>query len=230
MSKTARGRSFGTTEFSFFVLAGFRTKWLRQSHLSVITRKSGERHTACRVAQDGMKVRASAGKSSFRRQDRLEEFLEEARQQVETLKQLAEQDGEELTRRQRAARERAARERQRRIEEALRQREELQKQREATAKRSGRKVDEARASITDPEARTMKFADGGYRPGYNVQFSTDTESGVIVGVEVTNAGTDNEQLTPMLSQLKERYDRVPDEALVDGGFATVDAIGACYRS
>ena len=73
-----------------------------------------------RVAQDGMKVRASAGKSSFRRQDRLEEFLEEARQQVETLKQLAEQDGEELTRRQRAARERAARERQQRIEEALR--------------------------------------------------------------------------------------------------------------
>ena len=177
-----------------------------------------------RVAQDGMKVRASAGKSSFRRQDRLEEFLEEARQQVETLKQLAEEDGEELTRRQRAARERAARERQQRIEEALRQREELQKQREATAKKSGRKVDEARASITDPEARTMKFADGGYRPGYNVQFATDTESGVIVGVEVTNAGTDNEQLTPMLNQLEERYDRVPDEALVDGGFATVDAI------
>jgi transposase len=177
-----------------------------------------------RVAQDGMKVRASAGKSSFRRQSRLEEFLEEARQQVEKLKQLAEEDGEELTRRQRAARERAARERQQRIEEALRQREELQKQREATAKKSGRKVDEVRASITDPEARTMKFADGGYRPGYNVQFATDTESGVIVGVEVTNAGTDNEQLTPMLNQLDERYDRVPDEALVDGGFATLDAI------
>jgi transposase len=177
-----------------------------------------------RVAQDGMRVRASAGKSSFRRQSRLEEFLEEAKQQVEELKRLAEEDGEELTRRQRAARERAARERQQRIEEALRQREELQKQREETAKKSGRKVDEARASITDPEARTMKFPDGGYRPGYNVQFSTDTETGVIVGVEVTNAGTDNEQLTPMLDQLEERYDRVPGEALTDGGFATVTAI------
>jgi hypothetical protein len=177
-----------------------------------------------RVAQDGMKVRASAGKSSFRRQGRLEEFLEEAREQVEKLKQLAEEDGEELTRRQRAARERAARERQQRIEDALRQREEVQRQREATAKRSGRKVDEARASTTDPEARTMKFADGGYRPGYNVQFATATGSGVIVGVEVTNAGTDNEQLTPMLNQLDARYKRIPDEALVDGGFATVDAI------
>ncbi len=177
-----------------------------------------------RVAQDGMRVRASAGKSSFRRRGRLEERLDEARQQVETLKQLAEEDTEELTRRQRAARERAARERQERIEEAMRQRDELQKQREDSAKKSGRKVDEARASTTDPEARNMKFANGGYGPGYNVQFSTDTESGVIVGVEVTNAGTDAEELPPMLDQLNERYDRMPAEALVDGGFATVDTI------
>jgi transposase len=177
-----------------------------------------------RVAQDGMRVRASAGKSSFRRRGRLEECLDEARQQVETLKQLAEEDTEELTRRQRAARERAARERQERIEEAMRQRDKLQKQREDSAKKSGRKVDEARASTTDPEARNMKFADGGYRPGYNVQFATDTESSVIVGVEVTNAGTDAEELPPMLDQLNERYDRVPPEALVDGGFATVDTI------
>ena len=177
-----------------------------------------------RVAQDGMKVRASAGKSSFRRRGRLEECLEEARQQVETLKKLAEENGEELNRRQIAARQRAAKEHQERIEAALRECEELQKQREASAKRSGRKVDEARASTTDPEARVMKFADGGYRPGYNVQFSTDVDSGVIVGVEVTNAGTDNEQLVPMLDQLKERYDRVPPLAVVDGGFATKEAI------
>ena len=177
-----------------------------------------------RVAQDGMKVRASAGKSSFRRQTRLDEFLAEAREQVETLRQLAEEDGEELTRRQRAARERAARERQQRIEEAMRQRDELQQQREASAKKSCRKVAEARASTTDPEARVMKFPNGGYGPGYNVQFSTDTQTGVIVGVEVTNAGTDSEELPPMLDQLNDRYERVPDQALVDGGFATRDAI------
>jgi transposase len=177
-----------------------------------------------RVAQDGMRVRASAGKSSFRRRDRLEEYLDEARQQVQALKRLAEEDTDELTKRQRAARERAARERQERIEEALRNRDELQKQREESAKKSGRKVDEARASTTDPEARNMKFANGGYWPGYNVQFSTDTASGVIVGVDVTNAGTDAEELPPMLDQLDERYDRLPNEVLVDGGFATVDTI------
>lgn len=179
-----------------------------------------------RVAQDGMKVRASAGKSSFRRRASLERCLDEARQQVQTLKQLAEENADELTKRQRAARERAAKEQQERLEEALRQREELQRQREATAKKSGRKAkpDEARASTTDPEARVMKFADGGYRPGFNVQFATDTETGLIVGVDVTNAGTDSEQLVPMLDQLDERYQRKPKEVLVDGGFVALEAI------
>lgn len=187
--------------------------------------------TMDRVAQDGMRVRASAGKGSFRRRGRLEQLLEEAREQVETLKALAETDAEELSRRQIAARERAANERQGRIEQAIHQCEELQKQREASAKQSGRKVDEARASTTDPQARTMKFPDGGFRPGYNVQFATDVESGVIVGVEVTNAGTDGEQLVPMLDQLEGRYDRVPPEAMVDGGFATKESIeGAAERS
>jgi hypothetical protein len=106
----------------------------------------------------------------------------------------------------------------------MRECEELQKQREATAKQSGRKVVEARASTTDPEARNMKFPDGGCRPGYNVQFATDTESGVIVGVEVTNAGNDGAQLAPMLDQLEERFERVPDEAHVDGGFTTTETI------
>lgn len=177
-----------------------------------------------RVAQDGMRVRANAGKSSFRRRGRLEECLEDARQQVEALKQLADESPQELTQRQRQARQRAARERQQRLEEAIRNCDELQKQREATAKKSGRKAKAARASTTDPEARVMQFSDGGYRPGYNVEFATDTATGVIVGVEVTNAGSDQEQLAPMLDQLDARYGQRPKEALVDGGFASLTAI------
>lgn len=179
--------------------------------------------TMQRVAQDGMRVRAHAGKSSFRRRPTLERCLDEARQQVETLKQLAEEPGE-LSRRQQAARERAAAERQQRIEEAIHQCDALQQQREKTAAKSGRKVKEPRASTTDPEARVMKFADGGTRPGYNVQYATDTASGIIVGVEVTNAGSDQEQLRPMLDQLHERYGQRPKEAVVDGGFASLEAI------
>jgi transposase len=218
----------GGVSINYHMLSDFRSsggdKWDELLTQTVAVLLEADLVTMDRVAQDGMRVRASAGSSSFRRRGRLEECLDEAREQVATLKQLAEEDAEELTRRQRAARERAARERQERIEEALRQRDELQKQRQASAKKNGRKVDEARASTTDPEARNMKFADGGYRPGYNVQFATDTESGLIVGVEVTNAGTDGDELPPMLDQLDQRYERVPPEALVDGGFATVGAI------
>jgi transposase len=218
----------GGVTVNYHMLSDFRSqggeKWNRLLTHIVATMLAAGLVKMDRVAQDGMRVRASAGKSSFRRRGRLEECLEEARQQVETLKQLAEEDSGELTRRQRAARERAARERQERIEEAMRQCDELQQQREDSAKKSCRKVDEARASTTDPEARNMKFANGGYSPGYNVQFATDTESAVIVGVEVTNAGTDGGELPPMLDQLNGRYGRVPPEGLVDGGFATVATI------
>jgi transposase len=180
--------------------------------------------TLQRVAQDGMKVRANAGKASFRRKARLEQCLAEAREQVAALRQLADDNPEELTRRQQAARERAAHEREQRIAEAIRQCDELQQERELAAKKRGSQATPARASTTDPEARVMRFADGGYRPGYNVQLATDVQSGVIVGVEVTNEGTDNEQLAPMLDQLEERYQRSPEEMLVDGGFAALDAI------
>lgn len=182
--------------------------------------------TLDRVAQDGMRVRASAGKSSFRRKATLQRCLAEAREQVAVLRQLAEEDPAELSARQQAARQRAAEERQARLEEALRHVDQVQDQREAAAKRSNQPAKEARASTTDPEARAMQFADGGTRPGVNVQFATDTASGIVAGVDVTNAGNDQGQLGPMLDQLQERYDRAPDQALVDGGFASHDDIEA----
>jgi transposase len=178
------------------------------------------------VAQDGMKVRAHAGKSSFRRKDSLEECLEEARQQVEALKQQDEASLKKLGERKRAARERAATERARRLEQALQNCAELQQQREKTGQKNAGKVKEARSSTTDPEARVMQFSDGGFRPGYNVQFSTDVDTGLIVGVEATNAGNDFEQLPPMLEQVESRYDVKPEKALVDGGFASLDSINA----
>jgi transposase len=177
-----------------------------------------------RVAQDGMRVRASAGESSFRRASTLKGCLEEARKQVETVNALADENDSGSSNQQREARRRAAREKLQRLEEALRQCEEIQRQREATAQRSGREVKEPRASTTDPEARNIKFPDDGYRPGYNVQFATDMGSGIIVGAGVTNATTDGGELPPMLDQINDRYGRVPTEAVVDGGYATLGTI------
>jgi transposase len=218
----------GGVSVNYHMLADFRSqggdKWDELLTQIVATLLAEDLVTMQRVAQDGMKVRADAGKSSFRSKRRLDEFLEDAKRQVETLKRLAETNPDELTRRQIAARGRAARERQERIEEAGRQCEELRERREKAAKQSGRKPTEARASTTDPQARVMAFSDGGFRPGYNVQFASDTATGIIVGVDVTNAGTDSEQMPPMLDQLKGRYKRLPGAMLVDGGFASLDAI------
>lgn len=176
-----------------------------------------------RVAQDGMRVRASAGASSFRREKSLKQCLHEAEQQVQALKQQTDEDANAATRRQQAARERAARERQQRLEQALAEREQLLATRALQKKEKGVKfeAEELRASSTDPEARKMKMADGGTRPGYNVQFATDTQSGIVLGVDVTNVGSDSGQMGPMLEQIQERYEQQPEQMLVDGGFANL---------
>jgi len=166
-----------------------------------------------RVAQDGMRVRASAGAASFRRQRSLEECLQVAKAQVEALRRELEADPGATERRQQAARVRAAQERTRRVEAALKQIPEVAKK-----KPVAEREEKARVSTTDPEARGMKMADGGFRPAYNGQLATDTGSQVIVGVAVTNAGTDQGQMGEMIEQLRDRYGRVPDEMLVDGGF------------
>lgn len=223
----------GGVSVNYHTLADFRSqggaKWDGLLTQIVATLMAEGLVTMDRVAQDGMRVRADAGKSSFRTGGRLEELLKLAEEQVETLNRLAETDPEELTRRQRAARERAGRERQERVAEAARQCEKLRQKKEERDKGRKEKTSEARASTTDPEARNIKFSDGGYRPGYNVQFATDTATGIVVGVDVTNAGTDGEEMSPMLDQLETRYDAVPKEILVDGGFASLDAIGATER-
>jgi transposase len=169
--------------------------------------------TLKRVSQDGVRVRASAGAGSFRRQPSLERCLQEAEEQVERLRQELEKDPEATNRRQAASRQRAVEDRQRRVKAALEQ------MAEVAAKKPEAEKDQARVSTTDAEARVMKMGDGGFRPAYNGQFSVDTKTQIVVGVEVSNSGSDQGQLVPMLEQLEKRYEVLPSESLVDGGFA-----------
>jgi len=131
-----------------------------------------------RVAQDGMRVRASAGASSFRRKEKLGKHLEEARAQVTRLAQEREHPDPGVSQRERAARERAARER---VEQALgflpeaQAAKKRQQETQTIARRA--KVTQARTSTTDPEARVMKMPDGGFRPAYNVELATDQAQG-----------------------------------------------------
>jgi transposase len=175
------------------------------------------------IAQDGMRVRASAGSSSFRRRPTLEQLQREAREHVEHLKQEAENEGGRRAgdARRQAAAERAARERQERVEEALRQHKILSEQRE---KRKTGDGETTRSSTTDPDARKMKMANGGYDPAYNVQFATDADARLILAVDVTNEGTDGGQLPPMIETLSAHYGQTPETALVDSAYVTKDSV------
>ncbi len=177
-----------------------------------------------RVAQDGIRVRAAAGSGSFRRRDALTVALAEAEAQVRALRAELDDDPAATSRRVAAARERAAAERADRVRRALGQLAELEAR--TTKGNSGKGP---RASTTDPEARLMKLADGGYAPAYNGQFATDTASQIIVGVELTN-GHEREQLGPMVDQLGHRYGRAPAEHLVDGGYVNhteIERLAGC---
>jgi transposase len=174
-----------------------------------------------RVAQDGMRVRASAGAASLRRCASLKENLARAREMVQTIKQEAQADPGLATRKAQAAKQRAALEREARIARAL---EELPHV--AEVKRRNGSKSEARVSTTDVDARVMKMGDGGFRPAYNVQFATTCEGQVIVGMNVVNIGSDMGQLAPMVEQVEQRLGQSPDEWLVDGGFPAHEQIDA----
>jgi transposase len=180
------------------------------------------------VAQDGMRVRAHAGSSSFRRRQTLEECRKEAAKQVQTLREESqdESDPEASNARQKAAKERAAKERLERVEEALNLKE-LEEQKEKQKKGTAEK---ARCSMTDPEARNMKMADGGFRPAYNVQFATDGDARMIVSVDVTNNGSDGGQMAPMHEEVVGRYEKTPEHYVVDGGFVTIEDITKVEQS
>jgi transposase len=183
-----------------------------------------------RVAQDGVRVRASAGAASFRRRRRLRECLREARKQVERLRRELEDDPAATSRREGAARLRAAAERQRRVKQALAQMAQEESRRAAQKEERDRGAKEPRVSTTDPEARVLRMADGGFRPAYNGQLAADPTSQVIVAVEVSTQGRDSGQVEPMRAQIERRYGISPQAMLVDGGFVSLEDIDRVEQS
>ena len=202
-----------------------------------------------RVAHDGMRVRAHAGAASFRRRETLEQLMQDAQAQVQALKLEVADDPGAGTRRVRAARQRAAAEREQRIDLALKAMGEIDKNLSGKGKKARADTDrgetashdqpaseqaaeeqpkdakkpkkpkEPRVSTTDHEARVMKMADGGFRPAFNAQLAVDTGTMIITGLDLINSGSDMNQMLPMHEQHQDRYARVPDEWLADGGFA-----------
>jgi transposase len=182
----------------------------------------GQAVSVQRIAQDGTRVRVGAGLSSFKKRETLQQAKQRAGDHLAIIKRQAERLGETAPRRQ-AAQLRAARQKQERIERAVAELADLERAK-AEQKDKPTKKTPPRASTTDPEARLMRMPDGGTRPAYNVQLAVDTASRAIVGVEVTNAGSDAGQSEPMREQVEERTGGEVKEQLIDGGYVKLEAI------
>jgi transposase len=173
------------------------------------------------VAHDGTKIRAQAGADSFRREATLREKLEAARKLV---KEDPQGDGGGNAR-ERAAQQRARRERKERAEAAL---EELSKI-QANLKDAEQK-ERARVSGSEAEARRMKHGDNAIAPSYNAQISTDADSGVIVGVRLSQSADDSHELKAALEEIEKNMGRVPEQIVADGGYTNRETIQSMAES
>lgn len=175
------------------------------------------------IYQDGTKVRASAGSSSFRREASLERLQKEAAEHVASVK--AQATDQKLAPRVRAARERAARERQERVAAALVAMEHIQRVKERNVIRKGRqKPSEARASTSDPEARVMKTSSGSKHAAYNVQLGTDGKSRAIVGVQVVQNPVDYGLSEAMRLEVERRTCKKVKVHVTDAGYISKETI------
>ena len=178
------------------------------------------------LAQDGVRIRASAGAASFRREATLDRHLAMAQSVVEELKREVDAHSDASNERIKAAKERAARERSERVKAAQAALGEIKRRRQDREQKrgNGKKPKEPRASTTDPEARVMKMADGGFRPGYNVQVASAAGEQIVVAVEVCNTGSDRGLMRPMLERLRAHTGHFPGRYLADGGFCSAEDI------
>ncbi len=178
------------------------------------------------LAQDGVRIRASAGAASFRREKTLDKKLMLAQAVVDELKREVDTRSDASNQRIKAAKERAARERSERVKAAQAALAEIKRQRQEREEKrgNGKKPKEPRASTTDPQARVMKMADGGFRPGYNVQVASVAGEQIVAAFEVRNNGSDRGLMRPMLERLRGLTGHHPGRYLADGGFGCAEDI------
>ena len=131
-----------------------------------------------RLAQDGVRVRAAAGASSYRRRPRLEQLLRDGEARVAALKAELESDPAASTARQRAARQRAARERVKRTNAALERMKKLEAERARRAKthKQGHGKAEGAAGLDD-RCRSAGDKDGRRRLSSGLQRAVRQRSG-----------------------------------------------------
>ena len=92
----------------------------------------------------------------------------------------------------------------------------------------GTPQDSAQSNFTDPESRIMKGHDG-FIQGYNAQAAVDAESQVIVAQTLTSNASDQQQLAPMVAQIKQNTKRQAQELSADAGYCSEDNLKELKR-
>lgn len=91
------------------------------------------------------------------------------------------------------------------------------------------KTEDKQISLTDPDARSMKSRGAGI-VGYNVQTAVDTKHHLIVAHDVTNKGSDRDQLSPMAKQARTAMGVQDLTVVADRGYYNSDEILACHEA
>jgi transposase len=194
------------------------------------------------MALDGVRIRASAGSASFRRAASLKKLQEEVDRRITELQAAWERDGTDPNAPAPKRKRTALDDRKARLERAAVLARELDEARKAALngptrlnskkkKQLQRQVERgSRASMTDPDARVMHMPDGGFRPAYVGQVSTDTEHGFVLDAYITNEGTDNEQLPKAVENVRKAYgEQAGSNVLADSGFRNVPGLAALEK-
>jgi len=181
------------------------------------------------VITDGTKVRASASLTSMRRKPRIEQIEADLTARIATLKQEIDSDPAAAERRCKNRQLAAATQRAKRVSAALGKfadRETQAARRAETHPGAAAKSvpDEPRVSLSDPDARTMRMADGAVRPCYNVQVAT--ASGFIVAIKPTDRRNDRGLAPDVLTEVVRRCGAAPRRLLADlGAMTEQDIVG-----
>lgn len=170
-----------------------------------------------RIAADGTKIRAKAKGSRFRREPTLRDLVAAAREHLEAVKK--ESEAGDLEPRVRAARLRHARERVQKCESALATLERLH------AEKRKRQLDNPRVSVTEPEARIMKFGgSSAFHPAYNVQVASTLDTGVILAIEPTQDHGDWYGIQTLLPKVQKNTGIGVQLVVADKGYGNVTTL------
>ena len=210
----------GRTPINHDLLATFRRenaatldRLLTQSLTGLIAEKLV---TLEELTIDGTKVRARAGRGSMSNRKRLERIEKAVAERVAELKEELDKDPAEPERRRKRRALQAAEERARRVERAHQKLAELaqeQAERAKTHAQEEAEKGEPKVSVSDPEARLMRLADGAVAPAWNVQVAT--ANGFIVAIDPTDRRNDGGLAPGVVDTIVERTGQLPQRLLAD---------------